>query len=177
MTQSTKTFSADAGESSRTWWLLSWEKLSLVLLTDMNGKYLKYYQLLIATLRSFDKLPGTKCGFSNQLRQFEYFRTSDIESHGHLDPEGRLSWSWSPCRIRKGILKSSRCSTAQSMLFITTCFHLCQVHRKYFKNLGSTKFVSTTIKEGVVFYVALPRFWVGNLLNVKSEMRWVGFTE
>ena len=43
-------------------------------------------------------------------------------------------------------------------------------------NLGRTKFVSTVIKDWVVFYVTLPRFWVGNLLNVNSEMRWVGFT-
>ena len=41
-------------------------------------------------------------------------------------------------------------------------------------NLGRTKFVSTMIKEGVVFYETLPRFWVGNLLDVEPEMRWVG---
>ena len=41
-------------------------------------------------------------------------------------------------------------------------------------NLGRTKFVSPMIKEGVVFYETLPRFWVGNLLDVEPEMRWVG---
>ena len=41
------------------------------LLADMNGKYLKYYQLLITTLRPFDELSGTKLGFSNELRQLE----------------------------------------------------------------------------------------------------------
>ena len=41
-------------------------------------------------------------------------------------------------------------------------------------NLGRTKFVSTMIKEGVVFYVTLPHFWVDNLLDVEPEMRWVG---
>ena len=105
-------------------------------------------------------------------------RRSGIQSHGHLDPEGRLSWSWSPCRIRKGILKSSRCSTAQSTLFITTCFNVCQAKWIIWfldiVNLGRTKFVSPMIKEGVVFYETLPRFWVGNLLDVEPEMRWVG---
>ena len=33
---------------------------SFYLLGDINGKYLKYYQLLVSTLRSFDQLPGKK---------------------------------------------------------------------------------------------------------------------
>ena len=75
MTQSTKAFSAEVGESSRTWWLAPWQKLLLVficfyLLGDMNGKYLKYYQLLITALSSFDKLPGKKKRFYNQSRKF-----------------------------------------------------------------------------------------------------------
>ena len=36
-------------------------------------------------------------------------------------------------------------------------------------NLGSTKFVSSVIEEGITFDVALPCFRVGNLLNIKSE--------
>ena len=35
-------------------------------------------------------------------------------------------------------------------------------------NLGSTKFVSSVIEEGVTFDVTLPCFRVGNLLNIKS---------
>ena len=35
-------------------------------------------------------------------------------------------------------------------------------------NLGSTKFVSSVIEEGVVFNLTLPCFRVGNLLNIKS---------
>ena len=119
----------------RSWWVqqdvmagvLAGISLSFYLIGDINGKYLKYYQLLVSTLGSFDKLPGKNLALVLNLNwQLKAIRRSGIQSHGHLDPEGRLSWSWSPCRIRKGILKSSRCSTAQSTLFITTCFNLCQ---------------------------------------------------
>ena len=32
--------------------------LSFYLIGDINGKYLKYYQLFVSTLGSLDKLPG-----------------------------------------------------------------------------------------------------------------------
>ena len=41
--------------------------LSFYLIGDINGKYLKYYQLLVSTLRSFDKLPGRKLGSYSAL--------------------------------------------------------------------------------------------------------------
>ena len=41
--------------------------LSFYLLGDTNRKYLKYYQLLVSTLRSFDKLPGRKLGSYSAL--------------------------------------------------------------------------------------------------------------
>ena len=103
--------------------------------------------------------------------------TSDIQSPGHLDPERRLSWSCRPCRISKGIRKSSRCSIAQSIPSITTWSHLSENDTLRGENLGTTNFVSTMNIEWVVFYVTLPCFWVGNLLNVKSEMRCVSLAE